>query len=113
YWLREHPAQRGILTPQLEVLGGLAERVLDQGRLGGLAKVVEGPELHRRHAVVEVRRAGQDDDLARDAGFADAPECLEATGTWHAEIQEDDVERVSPKRLEGGLAALHALDLVP
>ena len=70
---------------------------------------MEGAQLHGLDAVVVVRLARQDDDLAGEPGVPDLPQGLQAPESRHAKVKQDDVDRVRGEGRQGGLAALDAL----
>ena len=105
----EHSPERCILAAQLEVVGRPTQRVLDERRLRRFPEVVEGAQLHGLDAVVVVRLARQDDDLAGEPRVPDLPQGLQASESWHAKVKQDDVDRVRGEGRQGGLAAFDAL----
>ena len=109
----QHPSEGDVLPSQPHVLDRPPERLLDERGLRGLAEVVEGAELHGLHAVVVVRLARQDHDLAGKVLVVNPPQGFEASDAGHPEVEEHDVEGARREAIQRGLAVRDALDVMP
>jgi len=110
--LAELALEADVLVLEALALDGLLDGQEEVVMFKGLLDVVQGADLHRRDGRFD-RAVGRDDnDRGQGVDLLDPPKDLDPIHARHEQIEEDDVEGLGRKLLQGLLAGGGDLDLV-
>jgi len=106
-------AEAGVFADQGGPLADLLQDQLQLAGREGFAQIVGGPLLHRLDGRLHGRMAGDDHDLAGDAGRLHGVEDLQAVHAGHLQIDQEDVVIAGERRLKARARLFRAGHLVP
>jgi hypothetical protein len=110
---REPVVEQCVLLRELLLLPGPAHEHVDLGHAVRLRQVVVGSEPNGADRRLDGAVAGDDDDLRWGGLGAQLSQHLQAVQLGHHDVQERDVERLRPERVERRATVVGGRDRVP